>query len=824
MPTPASAAAPASSAAAPGLLIRRAAVLGAGTMGSRIAAHLANAGVPVLLIDMVPADAQEASGHAARSRIATAAVTSLLKAKPAAFFTPEQAARVETGNFDDDLPKLKDCDWVIEAVTENLAIKQALLAKIAPHLHADALVTSNTSGLPVHSIAAQMPEEFRKRWFGTHFFNPPRYMRLVEVIPTPEADAARVAALAGWIDQRLGKAVVMARDTPNFIANRIGVFAMLHAVRLMQAQQLSMEEVDALTGTAIGWPRTGTFRLADMVGIDVLAHVARNFAAARGEEEVRLPEFVTTMLERGWLGDKAGQGFYKKDKNAADPKNNRLVLDYTTLEYQPTKRPKFPSVEMAKNAPTAAERLRLVLENDPAKDRAAGFLWPLLTGIWNYAADCLPEIADSPASIDRAMRTGFNWELGPFEMWDAVGVARVCERLKAAGQPVSAQAEALLASGETGWYREGGEQVFDPVAKREISVAQPAGYSSVASLRRANGVVRENPGCSLIDMDEGIGLLALHSPKNAIGTDIVSLLTQTLAPESEWVRQFRGFVISGNRSDFAVGANLMQLLLAMQEGDWDEVDLAIRAFQGMTSAIKFCPRPVVAAPFGMCLGGGAEICLHAAARQPHAELYLGLVEMGVGLIPGGGGTKEMALRAFDAARAASSLSPVDAPGRFALSGEYQDAMRARFETIALTKVSTSAEEARGLGFLSASDRVTMNRERLLLEARGRALELAEAGYAAPVERTIPAAGEATLANLKLGVHLMRRAEYISDHDVLVATKLARILCGGELTPGAPVGERYLLEMEREAFLSLCGERKTQERIAYTLQTGKPLRN
>jgi 3-hydroxyacyl-CoA dehydrogenase len=799
------------------LLLRRVAVLGAGTMGSRIAAHLANAGVPVLLLDRV-------TPEATRSHLAEAALAALKTTKPAAFFTPEQAALVTTGNFEDDLDRLKDCDWVVEAVTEDLAIKQALLAKIAPHLHTEALVTTNTSGLPVHSIAAQMPEAFRKRWFGTHFFNPPRYMRLVEVIATPEADAGRVAALAEWIDRRLGKQVVMARDTPNFIANRIGVFAMLHAVRLMQEQQLTIEEVDALTGTAIGWPRTGTFRLADLVGIDVLAHVARNFAASRDDEDVKLPAFVNTMLERGWLGDKAGQGFYKKDKAATDPRNNRLVLDYHTLAYQPAKRPRFPSVEMAKNAPTAAERLRAVLEGDPHKDRAAAFLWPLLTGIWNYAADCLPEIADSPASIDRAMRTGFNWELGPFEMWDAIGAARVCERMQAAGHAVSAQAEALLAAGEAGWYREGGDEVFDPVAKQEVAVARPAGYASAASLRRAHGVVRENPGCSLIDMGEGIGLLALHSPKNAIGTDIVSLVTQTLAPEGEWVRQFRGFVIAGDRSDFAVGANLLQLLLAMQEGDWDEVDLAVRAFQGMTSAIKFCPRPVVAAPYGMCLGGGAEICLHAAARQPHAELYLGLVEMGVGLIPGGGGSKEMALRAFDAARVASSLSPVDAPGRFALSGEYQDAVRARFETIALTKVSASAEEARTLGFLSNGDHVTMNRERLLLEARAAAMALAETGYAAPVERVIPAAGEATLANLKLGIHLMRRAEYISDHDALVAAKLAHILCGGELTPGAPVSERYLLEMEREAFLSLCGERKTQERIAYTLQTGKPLRN
>jgi len=806
-------------------LLRRAAVLGAGAMGSRIAAHLANAGVPVLLLDIVPPDNADAK---ARSSIAKNAVAALLKAKPAAFYDASSAQLITTGNFEDDLAGLKDCDWIIEAVTEDLGIKQALLAKIAPHVGAKSIVTTNTSGLPVASIAAKMSPEFRRRWFGTHFFNPPRYMRLLEIIPTDESDPALVSAIAEFADRRLGKSIVYARDTPNFIANRIGTFSMLTAVRLMQEQNLSIEEIDALTGSVIGWPRTGTFRLADMVGIDVLAHVARNFAESRGSDAgaTTLAPFIGTMLERRWLGDKTGQGFYRKDPDAKDPKNNRLALDWRTLEYRPAVRPKFPSIEMAKNAESLPERLRLVLSGDPKKDKAAAFLFPLLASIWNYAADTLPEIADSPASIDRAMRTGFNWELGPFEMWDAAGLVETVTRMREAGMHVSPLVDAMLESEKTSWYEDGSycRGIYDPETASYRKVELPEGVASAARFRRVNGVVRKNAGCSLIDIGEDIALLELHSKKNAIGDDIVSMITQTLNPAGEQVRNFRGFVISGDASDFSVGANLMQLLLGIQEGEWDEVDLAVRAFQRMTASIKFCPRPVVAAPFNLCLGGGAEISLHAARRQPHAELYMGLVETGVGLVPGGGGTKEMALHAIDAARASSGIDPATAPVRFALSADLQDALRQRFETVAMAKVSTSAAEARGLDLLASSDQITLNRERLLLDAREAAIYLAEAGYTAPQQRTVPVPGEAVLPTLRLGIHLMRQAEYISDHDVKVATHVARILCGGSVTAGSLITEQYLLDLERESFLSLCGERNTQERIAYTLQTGKPLRN
>jgi len=791
------------------ILIRKAGVLGAGTMGSRIAAHLANAGLPVVLLDI-------SSPNGPRSAVAAQALDTLKKSKPAAFYEASAAARVTTGNFDDDGGLLSDCDWVVEAVTENLAIKQALLDKTAPHLKPDVIFTTNTSGLPVAAIAAKLPEARRRRWFGTHFFNPPRYMRLVEIIPTPEADQDVIDAIRRFADLRLGKEVVLARDMPNFIANRIGVFVMLEAVRLMQTEDLTIEEVDALTGTAIGWPRTGTFRLADLVGLDVLAHVAGNFAQSQGQA-ITAPQFFQAMLERRWLGDKAKQGFYKKEKDR-DGNEVRLALDWKTLEYRPPSRPRFPALEMAKNAEKLPERLAQLLGGDVKKDKGARFHWKLLSALWNYAADCLPEIADSAASVDRAMRAGFNWEMGPFELWDAAGVRPAVERMKAAGEPVSSNVERLLAAGGDSWYRDGGRECFDLASGTYKPVAHAEGVARVSSFRVAHGVVKANPGASLVDVGDGVACLELHSLKDAIGEDVVRMVSDTLRPDSEAVRNFAAFVISGDQDNFSVGANVMQLLLAVQEGEWDEVDLMIRAFQRMTASIKFCPRPVVVAPFGMCLGGGAEIALHGARRQAHAELYMGLVECGVGLLPAGGGCKEMTMQAIRAAAAVRD-------GARSESVELMEALRRNFEFVAMAKVSTSAEEARHMGYIAPADGITMNRDRLLMDAREVARDLARTGYAAPMPRTdIPAPGRNLLANFKLAVHTMREGEFISDHDAKVANKAAHVLCGGELTPGTPVSEQYLLDLEREAFLSLCGEKKTQERIAFTLKTGKPLRN
>jgi 3-hydroxyacyl-CoA dehydrogenase len=797
------------------LLVRRAAVLGAGTMGSRIAAHLASAGIPTLLLDLA------AKPGTAEPQPARAALGALARSKPAAFFEPSLSSLIAPGAFDDDLPKLAQCDWIIEAVAENLDIKTALLARVVPYVAAHALLTTNTSGLPIARIAAAIPA-VRSRFFGTHFFNPPRYMRLLEIIPTPDTDPAVVAAFSAFADRILGKQVVFAHDTPNFIANRIGIAVMFSAANLMLEQGLSIEEVDALTGPAIGWPRTGTFRLADLVGIDILAHVAANFP--QGVTGGKFSPVLDELLKRGWLGDKSGQGFYRKTRGA-DGKDERLVLDLSTFEYRPAAKPALPSLEMAKNAATLPERLRLLLANDPSKDKAAAFLWPFLSSLWNLAADCIGEAAGDAPSIDAAMRAGFNWELGPFEMWDAAGVADTVARMKALGLPAGAPVQALLAGSRTSWYSPDRDACFEPATGQLAPIPAVPGHARVADFRRSLGVLRTNPGASLVDLGDGIACIELHSLKNAIGGDVLSLISAVLNPASDEVRDFAAFVISGDRDNFSVGANLMQLLLAAQEGEWDELAHVIHNFQQMTAAIKFCPRPVVAAPFGRTLGGGAEICLHAARRQPHAETYMGLVEAGVGLIPAGGGTKEMLLRALDAATALSPPEPRDPPSRFAQSAEFATALKRALETIALAKVSTSAAEARSLGLLSPADRITMNRERLLLDAKAQAAALAESGYAPPQPRTqIPAPGAAALATLETGIYLMGEAGYASEHDQKVARWAAHILAGGRITPGTLVSEQYFLDLEREAFLSLCGERKTQERIAFTLKTGKPLRN
>jgi 3-hydroxyacyl-CoA dehydrogenase len=807
-------------------------------MGSRIAAHIANAGVPVVLLDIVPPGTAADAPKPARDKFALGALEGLKKSKPAAFFSPDSARLITLGNFDDDMALIAGCDWIIEVVAENLEIKRGLLEKVKVHRKPGTITTTNTSGLPIAEIVAGLDDDLRANWFGTHFFNPPRYMRLLEVIPTAESSAEAVAVVSHFCDQRLGKTIVRSFDQPNFIANRIGTFSMGNAIRLMMEQGLTIEEVDALTGAPLGWPKTGTFRLGDLVGVDILAHVAANFAAKAASinderQDVLLPPFIHTMLENKWLGDKTGQGFYKKAGKDADGRDIRLALDWRTLEYCPAGRPKFPALELAKPIEDTGKRIDQLLHADPAKDKAAAFYWPLLTELFNYAANRIAADGTQPASdcvaIDQAMKTGFNWELGPFEMMDAVNPRATMIRMLAEGLPVSPNIEKLFAyphaNTEPGptWYKDdpttpSGRQFFDPITGvyKPVPVAQ--GVSSLATVKKARGVVKKNPGASVVDLGNGVAAIELHSKMNALGGDIVSLVTQTLKPTSDIVRDFEAFVITGDSSNFSVGANLMQLLLGIQEEEWDEVELAIRQFQNMTQAIKFCPRPVVVAPYGMCLGGGVEMSLHAAARQPHAELYMGLVEAGVGVIPGGGGCKEMLIRSVEAG---TSIRP-DGRGE---GVETFEALKKNFETIAKATVSTSAVEARGLNFLRPSDAITMNRDRLLTDAAAKAAALAAAGYAAPIPRTdIPAPGENALATLKLAVWTMREGQYITEHDAKVANWAAYALCGGKVTPGTLVSEQYLLDLEREAFLSLCGEKKTQERIAFTLKTGKPLRN
>jgi 3-hydroxyacyl-CoA dehydrogenase len=810
--------------------IHRVAVLGAGTMGARIAAHFANAGVPSLLLDIVPSDAPLGAVGPARNKIAAAGLDGARKSRPAAFFEVSLSRLVTVGNFDDDLKRLADVDWIIEAIVENLEIKRSLLKKVEAIRKAGTIVTTNTSGLPVAKIAEGFSEDFQRSWFGTHFFNPPRYMRLLELIPTPEADPALMEAVSHFCDVQLGKGVVRAKDTPNFIGNRIGTFSVLNVMRLMQEMDLSIEEIDALTGQAVGWPSSATFRTIDLVGLDVLGHVVSNMIENVHDErsELRIPTFFRQMVERKMLGDKTKGGFYKKLKSKDGKEDERLALDWKTLEYHPRKKPKFAALEMAKNVEEPGARIRMLLGMDGAggasqkADKAGTFLWAALSDLWTYSANRIPEISDSVVEIDQAMREGFAWELGPFELWDAAGVEATVARMKKEGHPVAANVEKLLASGAKSWYADdpktpSGRKYWDLATGNWQPVSVPDGVWSVEVAKKSNGVVKKNSGASLIDLGDGVGCIEFHSKMNALGADIISLVVQTLKPGGAG-DGFDAFVITNDAQNFSVGANLMLLLMGIQEEEWDDIDLGIRQFQGMTQAIKFSPKPVVSAPFGLSLGGGCEIPLHSSARQPHAELYMGLVEVGVGLLPGGGGCKEMLLRAVDSA---ASIRP-DGRGE---SVELMEAMKKIFEAIATGKVSTSADEARGLGFLSSFDRITMNRKRVLSDAKVRALELARAGYEPPVMRTsIPAPGENILAALKMGVYLMRQGEYISDHELKLGTKIAEVLCGGSVTPGTPVSEQYLLDLECEAFKSLCGEKKTQERIQFTLKTGKTLRN
>jgi len=811
--------------------IHKVAVLGAGTMGARIAAHFANAGLPSYLFDIVPPDAD----GPARNKIAAAGLDAAKKSKPAAFMEASLPRLITVGNFDDDLKRLVEVDWIIEAVVENLDLKRALLKKVEAIRKPGTIITTNTSGLPVGKIAEGFSDDFRRSWFGTHFFNPPRYMRLLEIIPTPDSDRAAIDAVSHFCDIHLGKGIVLAKDTPNFIGNRIGTFSVLNVMRLMQEMDLSIEDVDALTGQAVGWPRSATFRTIDLVGLDILGHVVSNMTrVAAGNSpapldersDLKLPDFYRQMLERKWLGDKTKGGFYKKVKGSKDGEDERLALDWKTLEYHPRQKPKFPALDMAKNVEQTGARLKMLLGLDgggPQKnDRAGAFLWSALSDLWTYSANRIPEISDSIVEIDRAMRLGFNWELGPFELWDAAGVEATVERMKKEDRPIAANVELLLASGKKAWYLDdpkaaSGRAYWDFKTANYDPVQVPSGVWSVEVAKMANGVVKKNSGASLVDLGDGVACIEFHSKMNAIGSDIVQLISQTLKPGGAG-DAFDAFVITNDAQNFSVGANLMLLLMSIQEEEWDDVDLAIRTFQGMTQAIKFSPKPVVAAPFGLTLGGGTEISLHAAALQPHAELYMGLVEVGVGLLPGAGGCKEMLLRAVDSAESIR-------PGGRGESVELLETMKKVFQTIATAKVATSAHEARGLGFVKDSDSITMNRERVLADAKVRALELVRAGYEPPQPRTdVPAPGENILAALKMGVHLMRQGEYITEYEVKLATKIAEVLCGGNVTAGMPLSEKYILDLEREGFKSLCGEKKTQERIQYTLKTGKTLRN
>jgi 3-hydroxyacyl-CoA dehydrogenase len=803
--------------------IEKAVVLGAGTMGSRIAAHFANAGLPCILLDIVPPNLSADAPSAERNKIVRAGLDAAKKSKPAAFFTAALAERVAIGNFEDDLARCAEADWIIEVVAENLEIKRKLLARVAQFRKPGAIVTTNTSGLPVHLIAEGMSEGFQQHWAGTHFFNPPRYLKLVEVIPGPKTYSEVVESLSEFCDRWLGKGVVVAKDTPNFIANRIGTFSMLNALRLMGTLDMTVEEVDACTGPAVGWPKSATFRTADLVGLDVLVHVVKNiYDTAPGDESrerYKVPAIVEEMAKRGWLGDKTGQGFYKRVRG--EGAKEILTLDVNTTEYRPRQKAKFASLEMGKTIEDTRERLRAligpVIEGQKG-DKAQQFLWGALSETCSYAARRVPEISDSVADVDRAMRWGFGWELGPFELMDAIGVKIFAGQLQKEARAVPPVIEKLLTSGRERFYEseKGTVSVFDIGSGGSRKIEEPKGIIILKSLKDAGREVERNSGASLIDLGDGVVCCEFHAKMNAIGADLITMLHKGL---KRLETDFEAMVIANQAVNFSVGANLMLVLVGAQEQEWDELHMAVKQFQNINLAIKYAPKPVVAAPQGMALGGGCEVSLHSAKIQAAAEAYIGLVETGVGLIPGGGGTKEMLIRANEHAAGGEDL-------------DLFHALKPLFETIAMARVGTSAEECRDLGYLRREDGVSMNRDRLAADAKEAALALVRGGYK-PLAASWPEGaqttqikvlGEQFLAGAKLAIHMMLRGGYASEYDAHVGRKLANILAGGALTSPQRVSEQYVLDLEREAFVSLCGEKKTQERIAHTLKTGKPLRN
>ncbi len=781
--------------------IRRAGVLGAGVMGSAIAAHLVNAGIDVVLLDL------EIEKGGRTLNLAAESVKLMAKSKPSPIFVGDWLKRIKTGCFERDLAELKNCDWVIEVVKEDLTVKQALFEKVVPHLRADAILTSNTSGIPIHQLSAALPESLQTRFCGTHFFNPPRYMKLLEIIPGPKTDSGLVDFFVEFGESCLGKGVVIAKDCPNFIANRIGVLAMMGVMRAMIDGEYSIEEVDKLMGPLSGRPKSAVFKTADIVGLDTFAHVADNLYEAATDDEMRehfvLPHAIRAMIDKGILGRKTGAGFYNKVKNDIQ------TIDLETLTYRERQRANFPSVEILKNVDDLGERLRKLVAMD---DRAGNFVWQAMSTVMVYAVNRLGEVSDDIVNVDRAMRWGFSWELGPFETWDVLGVQHVADRLVAEGRAVPELINKMLAKGCDVFYkRENGQPKFlniDNLTYEEIP-----GRPNVIILsdykQSANRVVKTTPGASLVDLGDGVACLEFHSKMNAIGSDTIAM-TQYAVKTVE--SQFDALVIANQGGNFSAGANLMLLLMEAQEGNFEDINLMIAAFQKATSSIRYCKKPVVVAPFGLTLGGGCEYSLHADGVEAAAETYMGLVEVGVGLIPAGGGTKEMLLRHV---------------GGAAKRGEKDllTPLRRLFETVGMGKVATSAAEAREFGFMRDQDGVTMNLDALLLAAKSRARALADMGYTPPpVPNDIPVLGEPAFAALKLGLYMMRQGGYISEHDQTIGTHLARILTGGALTPGTTMTEQHVLDLEREAFLRLCGERKSLERIQHMLTKGKPLRN
>ena len=797
------------------LRIDKAAVIGSGVMGAGIAAHLANVGIPVYLFDLIPSSLTEEEQRkglsledkVVRYRIVESNRKRLLKQKPSPLYDHSRLNLITPCNLEDDLDKLREVDWIIEAVVERLDVKRELLARIEPYRKEKAIVSTNTSGLSVTAMSEGRSELFRRFFLGTHFFNPPRYLKLLELIPTSKTADEVVQFMRDFCERVLGKGVVLAKDTPNFIANRIGCYGLMVTVEEMLKGGFSIGEVDAVTGPAMGRPKSATFRTLDVVGLDTFVHVAQNVQANVTDPQeqtlFKIPDFLQKMVEQGLIGEKSGAGFYKKVRT--EEGSQILELDLKTFQYVPQKRLQAPSLAQTRNLKGAAERIKLLVS---AKDRAGQLAWNILKRVLLYSAQKLGEIADDIPSIDQAMKWGFGWELGPFETWDAIGLETTVQRMEQEGDQVPDWIKEMLAKGQTSFYTSKEGKRFFIYKGQYKQVEQRPEEISLAALKEEGRVIKQNAGASLIDLGDGVALLEFHSPNNAIGADILSMLKISL---EEVARNYEGLVIGNEGRHFCVGANLMLILMEAQEMNWPELDLMIRRFQEATTAIRYSPKPVVVAPFSMTLGGGTEFCLPAASIQAASETYMGLVETGVGLIPGGGGNKEMLYRLYESVPKGAEV-------------DLQPLVNLAFETIALAKVSTSAEEARKYHFLRPQDGIIINQSHLLYHAKHKVLELARNNYRPPVPKPIPVLGREGKAVLMMGAYHYKLSGQISDHDYKIATKLAHVLCGGDVPQGTLVDEQYLLDLEREAFISLCGEPKTIQRMHHMLTKGKPLRN
>jgi len=785
--------------------IHKVAVLGSGVMGSRIACLFAGIGVKVLLLDIPAADGKDSKS---KNKIVNEALAATVKSSPSPLYLKDNLKNISTGNFEDNMKDIASCDWIIEVVIERLDIKKQVFEQVEKFRKPGTLITSNTSGIPIHLMAEGRSDDFKKHFCGTHFFNPPRYLRLLEIIPTEFTDPAAIDFLMHYGDLFLGKTTVLCKDTPAFIANRIGVFSIMSIFHIMDKLELNIDQVDLLTGPIIGRPKSATFRTADVVGIDTLVKVAmgvkENCPGDESKEIFTIPGWLQKMVDNKWLGDKTGQGFFKKIKSA-DGQKEILTLDLKTFEYAPRQKPKFATIETAKLIDDLKERIKALSKG---KDKAGEFYRLFHYSLFSYVSNRIPEISDEIYRIDDAVKAGFGWETGPFETWDVVGVKETLEAMKNAGYEVADWVKDFIAEGNSSFYKvENGKRLYYDVSSKKY-LPLPGGESFIILSDLTEKTVWKNSACHLYDLNDDVVGLTWNTKMGSIGGEVLEAINKSIAIAEE---KYKGLLIANEAPQFTAGANIAMMFMLAAEQEYDELDMAIRLFQNTTMKIRYSSIPVVVAPHGLTLGGGCEICLHADKVQAAAESYIGLVEVGVGLIPGGGGTKEFVLRASDAIQ---HNEPETIP------------LQNRFITIGTAKVSTSAFEAFDLGILrNGTDEISMNQSRRISDAKASVIEMYDRGYTQPIQRTdIRVLGRGGLGMLYAGINGMWRGNYITEYDVFIAKKLAYVMCGGDLSEATLVNEQYLLNLEREAFLSLCGERKTLERLQSVLKTGKPVRN